>query len=106
MLARNLIDLIDTSSYNPTVSLHHTEAENKLPPPLLETLYEMVLRLMSLRGQPASLSLKQAQRQHAKTVLQVAGGRKQRAAKLLGISRSTLYNILDHEGRDGQKNEP
>lgn len=43
---------------------------------------------------PASLSLKAVQQKHALDVLNRVNGNKARAAEILGISRSTLYNIL------------
>jgi transcriptional regulator with PAS, ATPase and Fis domain len=43
---------------------------------------------------PLSLSLAEIQRQHAHRVLDAVGGNKLRAAEILGISRSTLYSLL------------
>jgi len=45
-------------------------------------------------GFPLSLSLAEIQRQHAQRVLDAVGGNKLRAAEILGISRSTLYSLL------------
>jgi len=42
----------------------------------------------------ASMSLAQIQREHARRVLEMVGGNKLRAAEILGVSRSTLYNLL------------
>jgi len=41
------------------------------------------------------MSLQQVERNHARRVLEMVGGNKLRAAEILGISRSTLYNLLD-----------
>ena len=40
-------------------------------------------------------SLEEVERKHARRVLEMVGGNKAQAAEILGISRSTLYNLLD-----------
>ena len=43
------------------------------------------------------VSLRELERKYAREVLEAFGGNKQKAAEILGISRSTLYNILSDE---------
>lgn len=43
------------------------------------------------------VSLRELERKYAREVLEAFGGNKQKAAEVLGISRSTLYNILSDE---------
>jgi len=45
-------------------------------------------------GDPSMMSLEQVEREHVHRVLKMVGGNKLRAAEILGISRSTLYNLL------------
>ena len=44
---------------------------------------------------PSTLTMEQVQYRHALQVLDQVRGNKLRAAKLLGISRMTLYRLLD-----------
>lgn len=53
-------------------------------------------RAASLKGLPGTLSA--LQREHVMKVLTSTGGNKERAARLLGISRRTLYRFLDRYG--------
>jgi DNA-binding NtrC family response regulator len=48
----------------------------------------------SLSSDPSLSSLKAIQQKHTRDVLNLVEGNKARAAEILGISRSTLYNIL------------
>ena len=41
------------------------------------------------------LSLEEVERRHAVYVLEQVGGNKMRAAEILGISRGTLYSLLE-----------
>ena len=52
------------------------------------------LQSKSSIGGWVGMSLKEAQQKHALHVLKLVDGNKARAAEVLGISRSTLYNIL------------
>jgi DNA-binding NtrC family response regulator len=45
-------------------------------------------------GDSPFLSLAEVERNHVKRVMEMVGGNKLRAAEILGISRSTLYNLL------------
>ena len=45
------------------------------------------------------LTLDEMKRQHVATVLHEVGGNKVRAAISLGISRSTLYRLLESRGK-------
>lgn len=47
------------------------------------------------------MSLEEIERSHVRRVLEIVGGNKLRAAEILGISRSTLYNLLG-EVADGK----
>ena len=47
---------------------------------------------------PADLSIDAAERRHIMRVLALTGGNRSRAAKLLGMSRQTLYNRLREHG--------
>jgi two-component system response regulator HydG len=47
---------------------------------------------------PGLVSLEQVEQQHVKRVLDAVGGDKQRAAKVLGISRATVYSFLAKMG--------
>ena len=42
-----------------------------------------------------SLGMRAMQLQHANRVIETVGGNRQRAAQLLGISRATLYRLVD-----------
>ena len=51
----------------------------------------------------ASMSLAQIQKEHVQRVLETVGGNKLRAAEILGISRSTLYTLLESTQAPGPK---
>jgi DNA-binding NtrC family response regulator len=62
-------------------------------------LHDLPKSLLANAPEPAGqddtlVTLKELQRRHLKRVLESAGGDKTRAAHILGISRSTLYNLL------------
>jgi DNA-binding NtrC family response regulator len=48
----------------------------------------------AVKSEPALLSLAEVQEQHVKRVLESVQGNKARAAEILGIGRSTLYQLL------------
>ena len=54
-----------------------------------------LLRQNSSDSDSSMLSLEEVERKHARRVLEMVGGNKAQAAEILGISRSTLYNLLD-----------
>jgi DNA-binding NtrC family response regulator len=58
-----------------------------------------------LSGKPFSLdaALKQVEQAYLDAALEVANGNMSQAAKLLGVSRSTLYGRLEAAGRSGAK---
>ncbi|PYY00772.1 MAG: sigma-54-dependent Fis family transcriptional regulator, partial [Acidobacteria bacterium] len=65
--------------------------------PMIDTCHlpsELLRREASEVDSPM-MSLQQVERNHARRVLEMVGGNKLRAAEILGISRSTLYNLLD-----------
>jgi DNA-binding NtrC family response regulator len=53
-------------------------------------------------GDSPFLSLADIERNHVRRVMEMVGGNKLRAAEILGISRSTLYNLLGSETLDGK----
>lgn len=54
-------------------------------------------------GDAPLLSLAEIERNHVRRVMELVGGNKLRAAEILGISRSTLYNLLaESEAVDGK----
>jgi DNA-binding NtrC family response regulator len=54
------------------------------------------------RQSEASLSMDQVERLHARRVLDHVGGNKARAAQVLGISRTHLYQLLKESGQEEQ----
>lgn len=56
----------------------------------------------SATGDSPFLSLADVERNHVRRVMEMVGGNKLRAAEILGISRSTLYNLLGSEALDGK----
>jgi transcriptional regulator with PAS, ATPase and Fis domain len=48
------------------------------------------------------LSLADVERNHVRRVMEMVGGNKLRAAEILGISRSTLYNLLGSEASESK----
>jgi two-component system response regulator AtoC len=68
---------------------------------------EIAPRAEQVSGAPAhGLLLDEVIRQHVQYVLEVNGGNKVRAARQLGISRSTLYRILGNELFPAQERVP
>lgn len=59
-----------------------------------------LLRQDSSDSDNSMLSLEAVERSHARRVLEMVGGNKLRAAEILGISRSTLYNLLGEVADD------
>jgi DNA-binding NtrC family response regulator len=57
-------------------------------------------------GSSQFLSLRELEKKYAREVLQASGGSKQKAAEVLGISRSTLYNILSDDPIVGTSEAP
>jgi DNA-binding NtrC family response regulator len=55
-------------------------------------------RRLAVESTPDDMSLATAERKHIALVLAQAGGNRARAAKILGISRQTLYNRLGEQG--------
>lgn len=53
-------------------------------------------------GESALLSLAEMERNHVNRVMEMVGGNKLRAAEILGISRSTLYNLLAAPESEGK----
>lgn len=51
------------------------------------------------------LSMEEIQRRHALKILRRVGGNKLRAAEILGISRRTLYNILERSGSSEENDQ-
>jgi DNA-binding NtrC family response regulator len=54
-------------------------------------------------GSVEMISLAELERQHAQRVLQAVGGDKLRAAEILGVSRATLYRLLQARAGIGQR---
>jgi DNA-binding NtrC family response regulator len=54
------------------------------------------------RPEEALFSLQEAQRRHIMRVLERVGGNKQRAAKILGVGRTTIYKLLSRIKLDAQ----
>jgi DNA-binding NtrC family response regulator len=56
-------------------------------------------------GSELNLSMDQIARLHARRVLAHVGGNKVRAAEILGISRTYLYDLLKKESPDGDRDD-
>jgi len=71
--------------------------------PMIDTCHlpSELLRQGSSEQDSGMLSLEEVERNHVRRVLEMVGGNKLRAAEILGISRSTLYNLLG-EVADGK----
>ncbi len=62
--------------------------------PLLRESHRTAPRTAHLDKAVALISLDEADRAHARRVVDALGGDKQRAAEILGVSRATLYRLL------------
>ena len=60
-------------------------------------LPERIRRPLPHAGIEALISLDEVQRRHARSVLELLGGNRVRAAEVLGISRTTLYKLVQEE---------
>ena len=71
--------------------------------PMIDTCHlpSELLRQDASDSDSSMLSLEEMERSHVRRVLETVGGNKLRAAEILGISRSTLYNLLG-EVADGK----
>jgi transcriptional regulator with PAS, ATPase and Fis domain len=71
--------------------------------PMIDTchLSAELLRQAGSDSDSNMMSLEEIERSHVRRVLEMVGGNKLRAAEILGISRSTLYNLLG-EVADGK----
>ena len=76
----NVIGKACMMSDGPMIDIAHLPAE--------------LLRQQASDSESPMLSLEAVERSHVQRVLEMVGGNKLRAAEILGISRSTLYNLL------------
>ncbi len=76
-------------------SLKGMAATGRMLPALLDALGTIELRLSVPPREPAPARLEEVMRRHVMEVLEGCSGNKLRAAELLGISRSTLYRMLE-----------
>jgi transcriptional regulator with PAS, ATPase and Fis domain len=66
----------------------------------IQDLPEHLRRTQAEAGDDDLLSLEEVERRHVRRVLDRLGGNKARAAKVLGINRTTIYRILGENGTE------
>jgi DNA-binding NtrC family response regulator len=66
----------------------------------VEDLPESLREGRSPSTEDGLISLEELQRRHARRVVDSVGGNKLRAAEILGISRGTLYKLLEEPARE------
>jgi DNA-binding NtrC family response regulator len=70
---------------------------------------QFVRRQETPQPQEELLSMEAVERRHARRVLERVGGNKMKAAKILGVSRATLYRLLEEESpaaKELERTEP
>ncbi|HUJ01797.1 MAG TPA: sigma 54-interacting transcriptional regulator, partial [Usitatibacter sp.] len=102
---KNIVIRLTTKYAGYTVGLAELEAE--LAPPSEAARADPVARARAelLSGAPFSLDnvLRAVEQSYLDAALEIANGNMSQAAKLLGVSRSTLYGRLEAAGRSGAK---
>ena len=104
---RNIVIRLTTKYAGYVVGAAELEAELA---PAAETKADPVARARAelMSGKPFSLdaTLKSVEQAYLDAALEIAQGNVSQAAKLLGVSRSTLYGRLEAAGRAGAKMSP